>query len=92
MLDSAEPQAMKSTVAMVALNAIRDPSAFLELNSTTGNIALISTDIQLLYVWFLMTWRETEGYVGGEPKHCQQIYYCARQDAEAVWNNHRQEY
>ena len=35
MLASAEPEAMKSTAAMVALKAIGDPSAFLELNSTT---------------------------------------------------------
>ena len=35
MLGSAEPQAMKSTAAMVALKAIGDPSAFLELNSST---------------------------------------------------------
>ena len=35
MLASCEPQAMKSTAAMVALKAIGDPSAFLELNSTT---------------------------------------------------------
>ena len=35
MLASAEPEAMKSTAAMVTLKAIGDPSAFLELNSTT---------------------------------------------------------
>ena len=35
MLASAEPEAMKSTAALVALKAIGDPSAFLELNSTT---------------------------------------------------------
>ena len=38
MLASAEPEAMKSTAAMVALKAIGDPSAFLELNSTTEYI------------------------------------------------------
>jgi hypothetical protein len=40
MLASAEPEAMKSTAAMVALKAIGDPSAFLELNSTTEYIDL----------------------------------------------------
>ena len=38
MLASAELEAMKSTAAMVALKAIGDPSAFLELNSTTEYI------------------------------------------------------
>ena len=40
MLASAEPEAMKSTAAMIALKAIGDPSAFLELNSTTEYIDL----------------------------------------------------
>ena len=40
MLASHEPEAMKSTAAMVALKAIGDPSAFLELNSTTEFIDL----------------------------------------------------
>ena len=40
MLASAEPEAMKSTAAMLALKAIGDPSAFLELNSTTEFIDL----------------------------------------------------
>ena len=40
MLASAEPEAMKSTAAMVALKAIGDPSAFLELNSTSEYIDL----------------------------------------------------
>ena len=40
MLAGHEPEAMKSTVAMVALKAIGDPSAFLELNSTTEYIDL----------------------------------------------------
>ena len=35
MLASAEPEAMKSTAAMVALKDIGDPSAFLEPNSTS---------------------------------------------------------
>ena len=40
MLASAEPEAMKSTAAMVALKAIGDPSAFLELNSTSEYVDL----------------------------------------------------
>ena len=40
MLASHEPEAMKSTAAMVALKAIGDPSTFLELNSTTEYIDL----------------------------------------------------
>ena len=40
MLASSEPEAMKSTAAMVALKAIGDPSAFLELNSTSEYIDL----------------------------------------------------
>jgi hypothetical protein len=40
MLASAEPEAMMSTAAMVALKAIGDASAFLELNSTSEYIDL----------------------------------------------------
>ena len=54
MLVGAEPEAMKSTAAMVALKAIVDPSAFLELNSTSEYIDLYRDSTSLPLGHFLI--------------------------------------
>ena len=47
MLASIEPEANKSTTAMIALKAISDPTAFLELNSTAEYIDIYRSSTSL---------------------------------------------